>query len=86
MPKMISIFDLKDVSAVSKLCNESDEPVYIIQNGHDDMVIMSMKAYEKKLEKLDVYEMLTEAEADIAAGRTLDGKTVLRQLRERYHI
>ena len=49
MPRIIPIRDLKDTAAISKLCNESQEPVYITKNVYGDRVIMSMKAYEEKL-------------------------------------
>jgi len=44
---IIPIRDLKDTSAVSKLCHESEEPIYVTKNGYADMVIMSNEAYEK---------------------------------------
>lgn len=86
MPKIIPIRDLKDTAAISQMCNESGEPVYITKNGYGDMVLMSMKTYEEKLMKLELYESLAKAEEDIKAGRTLDGKAALQKLRERYHV
>ena len=55
MPRIIPIRDLKNTTEISKMCNESPEPVYITKNGYGDMVIMGMKAYEEKLYMLDVY-------------------------------
>ena len=49
MPHIIPIRDLKDTAAISQMCNESNEPIYITKNGYGDMVIMSMKAYEEKM-------------------------------------
>ena len=48
MPRIIPIRDLKNTAEISKMCNESPEPVYITKNGYGDMVIMSMKAYEER--------------------------------------
>lgn len=48
MPRIIPIRDLKDTAAISQMCSESDEPVYITKNGYGDMVIMSMKPMRKK--------------------------------------
>lgn len=62
MPRIIPIRDLKDTAAISKMCEESTDPIYITKNGYGDMVIMSMKAYEEKLALLDVYAKLAEAE------------------------
>ena len=46
MPRIIPIRDLKDTAAISQMCSESKEPIYITKNGYGDMVLMSMKAYE----------------------------------------
>lgn len=44
---------------------------------------MSMEVYERKLTLADIYQKLTEAEADIAKGAPLlDGEEVLRGLRQ----
>ena len=55
MPHIIPIKDLKDTASISRMCQESNDPVYITKNGYGDMVIMSMKAYEEKMLMLDVY-------------------------------
>lgn len=86
MPRIIPIRDLKDTAAISKLCNESKEPVYITKNGYGDMVIMSMSAYEEKLELLDVYTKLEQAEQQLQTGETVDARTELRKLRAKYGI
>ena len=69
MPRIIPIRDLKDTAAISQMCSESPEPIYITKNGYGDMVIMSMKAYEEKLAVLDVYSKLAEAEEEIREGK-----------------
>ncbi len=83
MPRIIPIRDLKDTSALSQMCNESNEPIYITKNGYGDMVIMSMKAYEEKLWLLDTYAKIAEAEEDLKAGRLTDARSTLKELRER---
>ena len=54
MPRIIPIRDLKDTAAISQMCSESSEPIYITKNGYGNMVIMSMEAYEKKMFMTDV--------------------------------
>jgi PHD/YefM family antitoxin component YafN of YafNO toxin-antitoxin module len=49
MPQIIPIKDLKNTSAISQMCRESREPIYITKNGYGDMVIMSVQMYEKKI-------------------------------------
>lgn len=86
MPHIIPIRDLKDTTAISQMCNESNEPVYITKNGYGDMVIMSMKAYEEKMFMADVYAKLAEAEAEVREGKVSDAREGLKVLREKYGL
>lgn len=86
MPRIIPIRDLKDTAAISRMCGESSEPIYITKNGYGDMVIMSMKAYEEKMFMTDVYSRLAEAEAEVKAGKVSDAREGLRTLREKYGL
>ena len=86
MPRIIPIRDLKDTAAISQMCSESDEPVYITKNGYGDMVIMSMKAYEEKMYLMDVYAKLAEAEDEICEGRTVDARQALKELRAKHGL
>lgn len=86
MPRIIPIRDLKDTAAISQMCSESSEPVYITKNGYGDMVIMSMRAYEEKLLLADVYSKLSEAETELKEGKVSDARDGLRTLREKYGL
>lgn len=86
MPRIIPIRDLKDTTAISQMCNESDEPVYITRNGYGDMVIMSLKAYEEKMFMADVYSKLAQAETEIKEGKVSDAYEGLTALRGKYGL
>lgn len=86
MARIIPIKDLKDTAAISQMCNESTEPVYITKNGYGDMVIMSMKVYEEKMRLLDMYEKLAEAENEIRDGKTMDARQTLKELRNKHGL
>lgn len=86
MPRIIPIRDLKDTSAISQMCSESNDPIYITKNGYGDMVIMSMKAYEEKMWLLDVYAKITEAEEEIKVGKTVDARSALKELRAQHGL
>ena len=86
MPRIIPIRDLKDTAAISQMCSESSEPIYITKNGYGDMVIMSMKVYEEKMFMADVYFKLAEAEAEVREGKVSDAREGLRTLREKYGL
>lgn len=86
MPRIIPIKDLKNTAAISQMCSESNEPIYITKNGYGDMVLMSMKAYEEKLWLADVYAKMAEAELQQQNGEEMDAREVLSALREKYHV
>lgn len=49
--KIRPISDLRDTNEISKLCHESNEPIFITRNGYSDLVIMSddcFRAYDIK--------------------------------------
>ena len=41
------ITDLRNTNEISKLCHESDEPIFITKNGYDDLVVMSNETFDK---------------------------------------
>ena len=86
MPRIIPIRDLKNTAAISQMCSESSEPVFLTKNGYGDMVIMSMKAYEEKMAMLDVYAKLAEAEEELSQGKTVDARAALKGLRAKYGV
>lgn len=86
MPRIIPIRDLKNTAAISQMCSESTEPIYVTKNGYGEMVLMSMKAYEEKFAMLELYEKLEKAEEEIKAGKTKNAKETLKRLREEYHV
>ena len=86
MPRIIPIRDLKNTAAISQMCSESAEPIFVTKNGYGDMVLMSMKVYEEKFMLLELYEKLAVAEEDVKNGKTKDGIAALQTLREKYHV
>ena len=52
MPIIRPSSDLRNkYNEISKICHETNKPVYITKNGQDDLVILSNEAYEKYEEK-----------------------------------
>ena len=86
MPHIIPIRDLKNTGAISQLCNESDEPIYITKNGYGDMVIMSMKLFEDSLFMQKVYNKLAESELDFEVGKKKNAKESLKRIREKHNV
>jgi PHD/YefM family antitoxin component YafN of YafNO toxin-antitoxin module len=82
MPQIIPIKDLKNTGAISQMCRESKEPIYITKNGYGDMVIMSVRLYEEKLYMQDVYAKLDAADKQIEGGNVIDAEESLARIRE----
>ena len=86
MPRIIPIRDLKNTGAISQMCRDFDEPIFVTKNGYGEMVIMSMKMYEERMFMQDVYNKLAVAEADVSAGKTKNAKASLKNTREKYNV
>ena len=77
--------DLRNTTEISEICRLSKEPIFITKNGYGDMVIMSMETYERSFAKLEIYQKLAEAEAQITNGEVLlDGEEVFKRLRAKH--
>ena len=48
VPKTITIKKLKNTGEVSALCCDTNEPISVIQNGYDVLVVISISGYEKR--------------------------------------
>lgn len=65
MPHIRPISDLRNNFAdISKIVHDTLEPVFLTKNGHGDMVVMSIEAYERKLFESQIYIKLKEAELE----------------------
>ena len=87
MPQIIPMKELRNTNAISELCNAKQEPVFVTKNGYVDLVIMSIKTYEKIFQSSHIDDAIASAEAELAAGgELLDAKTALAELRKKYCI
>ena len=81
MPISRTMADLSQrADEIAQLCRESDEPVFITDDGERDLVVMSLDSYEQVLARLELYRLLDEAEADFQNG---DRGVTVETLRER---
>ncbi len=54
---------------VADFCIESNEPVFLTNNGEGELVVMSIQAYNKQRQSLKIQKDLLRIEAEKAAGR-----------------
>ena len=83
MPRIVPIRDLKNTTAISTLCHEDDEPIFVTKNGYGDMVLMSMETYENYIHRQQIYRELEISEQQIIDGKTMDAKDSVKKLREK---
>ena len=84
MPEIRPIKDLRNTMEISELCHKIKEPVFITKNGYGDLVVMSMETYENTLGKLELYEKLAKAEAEVKSNEELlDGEKVFSDLKRK---
>lgn len=86
MTNIIPIKELKNTAHISAMCSESENPIFVTKNGYGDMVIMSLKTYEERLNRYEVYDKLAEAEEDITEGSVLTAKESLSHIRNKYNV
>jgi len=51
-----------ELGEITRICKEKSEPVFLTKNGEGELVIMSIDAYEKREDMLDLRSKLMEAE------------------------
>jgi len=71
MPAIRPISDLRNnFNIISDICHKNAEPVFITKNGQGDMVVMSLALYEKQQALIELYQKLSEAEAESQSNET----------------
>jgi len=65
MPKTRPVSDLRNhFTDILQLVRTDVEPVFLTEDGHENMVVMSMEAFEKINLDNEIYTKLNEAEID----------------------
>ncbi len=73
-----------DYTSISNMAKETNEPIYITKNGEGDLVLMSIDAFEKREQMLQLREKVLKAEQErIDGAETLSVSQARKQLRER---
>ncbi len=65
MPHIRPVSDLRNkFTEISKIVQETAEPVFLTKNGYGSMVVMSIEAYEQKRFDSEIYHKLKESEIE----------------------
>lgn len=73
-----------DYATISALAKETKEPIYITKNGEGDLVLMSIDAFEKREQMLQLRARVLQAEQERIDGEpTISVSEARKRLRER---
>lgn len=73
-----------DYTTISNLAKETKEPIYITKNGEGDMVLMSIDAFERREQILELRERVLQAEQERLNGtKTISISEARKALKER---
>lgn len=73
-----------DYSTISNMAKQTKEPIYITKNGEGDLVLMSIEAFEKREQVLQLRAKILQAEQERLDGaETISVSEARRRLRER---
>lgn len=73
-----------DYATISALAKETKEPIYITKNGEGDLVLMSIDAFEKREQMLQLRARVLQAEQERIDGEpTISVSAARKRLRER---
>lgn len=73
-----------DYTAISNMAKETKEPIYITKNGEGDLVLMSIEAFEKREQILQLRTKVLQGEQErIDGAGTLSIHQARERLRER---
>ena len=67
---------------ISEFCHKTMKPVFITKNGHGDLAVMSIEAYEKFCGRYELYHLLDESLEAEKAGDYRDYNDFMSDLRK----
>lgn len=73
-----------DYTTISNMAKETKEPIYITKNGEGDLVLMSIEAFERREQILQLRAKVLQAEQERLDGaETVSISEARKRLRER---
>ena len=84
--KIIPMRDLKNTVEVERLCAEENGPVFVTKNGYGRLVVMDIDYYEKTMRKMDEAKTILDSLKDVKSENTVEGDTVISNIRNKYDI
>ena len=75
-----------DYGKISAMAHETGEPIYITKNGEGDIVVMSIDAFEKRMQLMMLKSRLALSEQSLLSGEpTISLSTARERLEAKYN-
>lgn len=84
--QIIPMRELKNTVEIERRCAEENGPVFVTKNGYGRLVVMDIEYYERTMKEMEEAKLIMEGLKDVDEGRTYDGPTVMKELREKYGL
>lgn len=84
--QIIPMRELKNTVEVERRCKEENGPVFVTKNGYGKLVVMDIDYYEKSMRKMYEAKTILDGLKDVKSGNTIDGDTVISNIRSKYGI
>lgn len=72
-----------NAAKIAKELKDDGESYIITQNGEATMVVQSIEEYERKENAIAMLQIITQAENEISAGKTIDADQAFDQVRRK---
>lgn len=82
--QIVSMEELANTAKIENLCASTQEPVFVTKDGRTKLVVMDMACFERLIDQSREARTINEGLADLEAGRVVDGKNVLGEMRRKY--
>jgi PHD/YefM family antitoxin component YafN of YafNO toxin-antitoxin module len=76
---------VKQIEDLSELCRHGDDPIILTRQGHGDLVVMGIQAYNKLITELRLIHDVAEANARLVENETLTDEELIDQAMQLAH-
>ncbi|MCI0698001.1 type II toxin-antitoxin system Phd/YefM family antitoxin [candidate division KSB1 bacterium] len=76
---------IKQIEELSDLCRHGDDPIILTRQGHGDLVVMGIEAYNKMLTKLQLLRDVAQANAELIENANPTAEALIDQAIEIAH-
>lgn len=81
---MQKVITVGEIEKTVKEYRNIEEPIIVKREKDDDLIIISMEEYKKKIFLAELDKKIEEGENDIRNGRVRDAEDIFKELRQKY--